>query len=122
MPPAGVARLVNSGAKNDAPVLLLGEFRKIPVEVDHDFRAILVLKVGDSQLEQAGLETSVPKSRLAHTRLVQLPLYLAVTLVGRAYSLPIELKALDEQVVAIRLHFLLIDGRGSRGGERGWAR
>jgi hypothetical protein len=28
---------------NDAPVLLLGEFAKIPVEVDHDFRAILVL-------------------------------------------------------------------------------
>jgi hypothetical protein len=28
---------------NDAPVLLLGEFAKIPVEVDHDFHAILVL-------------------------------------------------------------------------------
>ena len=67
------------------------------------------------------LDASAEKSRLAHTRLVQLALYLAVTLVARADALPIELKALVDQVVAIGLHFLLIDRRGSRGRRRGGA-
>ena len=62
------------------------------------------------------------RTRLAQTRLVQLLLYLAVALVGRADTLPIELKALADQVVAIGLHFLLIDRGGNRRSRIGWTR
>ena len=55
-------------------------------------------------------------------RLVQLLLYLAVTLVGWADALPIELKALVDQVVAIGLHFLLIYRSGNGRGRIRWAR
>jgi hypothetical protein len=61
------------------------------------------------------------RSRLAQTRLVQLSLYLAVALSAGADALPIELKALDYQVVAIGLHVLLIGRGGSRGGRTGRA-
>ena len=60
------------------------------------------------------------ESRLAQTRLVQLSLYLAVALSARADALPIEVKALDDQVVAVGLHLLLIDRGGSRDGRIGW--
>ena len=62
------------------------------------------------------------KSWLAPTRLVQLLLYLPVTLIGRADALPVELKTLVDQVIAIGLHFLLIDWRESWGGPGGCAR
>ena len=62
------------------------------------------------------------RGRLAQTRLVQLLLYLAVALIVRADTLPIELKALVDQVVAIGLHFLLIDRGGSRRGRIGRTR
>ena len=41
-------------------------------------------------------------------------LYLAVTLSAGADTLPIELKALIDQVAAIGLHFLLINGGRNR--------
>ena len=53
-------------------------------------------------------------------RLVQLLLYLAVTLVGRADALQVELKALVDQVVAKDLNFLLIYRSGNGRGRIGW--
>jgi hypothetical protein len=50
---------------------------------------------------------------LTGAQLIELPLDFAVALAVRRHSLPIKLKALVDQVVAIGLHFLLIDWSGN---------
>jgi hypothetical protein len=53
------------------------------------------------------------------TWLIELLLYFAITLIIGAYPLPVELKTLDDEVIAIRLRLLLIDRSRNR---RRWIR